>query len=195
MSTTTTTRTMPTPSKPHPSSSSTPATGSISLAASSDSSTDATQWAHPDEIRTRFSKAMSTMYKQEVPLYGDLLKLVKDVNEATMRKDPLLRAQLDKRHELGEWEVSFLPPSLPPHPPPHADTRGQVTDLARWWGGGEVGRREEGKDGSKGDRVESMRRKKDQRRMHQHAMLLCAEWTPDRQTMTAQRSVNRHLTD
>lgn len=58
-------------------------------------------YADPDEIRTRFSKAMSQMYQKEVPLYGDLLKLVHDVNARAMAKDPSLRAQLEQRHELG----------------------------------------------------------------------------------------------
>jgi hypothetical protein len=35
---------------------------------------------HPDEIRARFSAAMSQMYRAEVPAYGTLLDLVADVN-------------------------------------------------------------------------------------------------------------------
>ena len=34
----------------------------------------------PDLIRTRFSQAMSAMYRQEVPQYGTLLELVAEVN-------------------------------------------------------------------------------------------------------------------
>jgi len=34
-----------------------------------------------DELRDKFSRAMSDMYKKEVPLYGALLELVKDVNQ------------------------------------------------------------------------------------------------------------------
>ncbi|KUM42560.1 2-oxoadipate dioxygenase/decarboxylase HglS [Pseudomonas sp. EpS/L25] len=34
----------------------------------------------PDAIRTRFSQAMSAMYRQEVPQYGTLLELVAEVN-------------------------------------------------------------------------------------------------------------------
>lgn len=37
-------------------------------------------FATPDEIRARFSAAMSSMYRQEVPQYGTLLDLVADVN-------------------------------------------------------------------------------------------------------------------
>ena len=43
------------------------------------------------------------MYKAEVPLYAELLQLVRDVNEQTMRKDPVLRASLMQRSELGKF--------------------------------------------------------------------------------------------
>jgi len=35
---------------------------------------------HPDVIRSQFSLALSKMYQAEVPLYGDLLELVADIN-------------------------------------------------------------------------------------------------------------------
>jgi len=35
---------------------------------------------HPDDIRSQFSLALSRMYQTEVPLYGDLLDLVADIN-------------------------------------------------------------------------------------------------------------------
>lgn len=60
-----------------------------------------TCWADPDWIRTKFSSALSEMYKAEVPLYADLLQLVRDVNEQTMQRDPALRASLMQRSELG----------------------------------------------------------------------------------------------
>lgn len=53
-----------------------------------------------DEIRTRFSAAMSAMYGQEVPLYEDLLSLVADVNAGTLSRDPELEAQLIDSGEL-----------------------------------------------------------------------------------------------
>ena len=62
----------------------------------------ATCWADPDWIRTKFSSALSDMYKAEVPLYAELLQLVRDVNEEAMRRDPALRADLMQRSELGE---------------------------------------------------------------------------------------------
>lgn len=34
----------------------------------------------PDELRARFCAALSAMYRSEVPLYGDLVELVDDVN-------------------------------------------------------------------------------------------------------------------
>lgn len=48
----------------------------------------------PDEIRTRFSRAMSDMYQAEVPQYGTLLALVEQVNRQTLDRDPALAAQL-----------------------------------------------------------------------------------------------------
>lgn len=39
-----------------------------------------------DELRTDFASAMSAMYRKEVPLYGDLINIVRDVNTATLRK-------------------------------------------------------------------------------------------------------------
>jgi uncharacterized glyoxalase superfamily metalloenzyme YdcJ len=58
-----------------------------------------------DEIRARFSSAMSTMYRQEVPQYGMLLDLVAEVNAAALRcepaslPDPTESARLDvERH-------------------------------------------------------------------------------------------------
>lgn len=44
----------------------------------------------PDDLRTCFTLAMSSMYKSEVPLYGDLVRIVSDVNEKTLqsRLDP-----------------------------------------------------------------------------------------------------------
>lgn len=36
-----------------------------------------------DELRARFCSALSAMYRAEVPLYGDLIELVDDVNAET----------------------------------------------------------------------------------------------------------------
>lgn len=72
------------------------------------------------EIRARFCRAMSDMYKKEVPLYGDLMDLVRDVNADVMEKNPELKARLealdnlerisDERHgaiRLGKTEELF----------------------------------------------------------------------------------------
>jgi len=34
-----------------------------------------------NELRARFCSALSHMYRTEVPLYGDLIELVDDINE------------------------------------------------------------------------------------------------------------------
>ena len=41
-------------------------------------------FVNPDQIRAWFSRAMSDMYKSEVPLYDTLLDLVADVNAKTL---------------------------------------------------------------------------------------------------------------
>lgn len=38
-----------------------------------------------DDLRTRFSLAMSAMYKNEVPLYKNLIQIVNDVNQSTLK--------------------------------------------------------------------------------------------------------------
>ncbi|KQM22351.1 2-oxoadipate dioxygenase/decarboxylase HglS [Novosphingobium sp. Leaf2] len=55
----------------------------------------------PDAIRSRFSAAMSAMYREEVPLYGDLIAIVTRVNAATLAADPALAARLDADGETG----------------------------------------------------------------------------------------------
>lgn len=59
----------------------------------------------PSEIRAMFSASMSDMYKTEVPLYGDLLNLVSDVNKNCLDKDSALRQQLADSHELERLDV------------------------------------------------------------------------------------------
>lgn len=54
----------------------------------------------PDEIRARFSRAMSEMYRKEVPAYGTLLELVRDVNDRVLAADPALRTQLEETDNL-----------------------------------------------------------------------------------------------
>ena len=54
----------------------------------------------PDDIRARFSSAMSAMYRDEVPAYGTLMELVADVNEETLTAEPELKARLDATDTL-----------------------------------------------------------------------------------------------
>ena len=52
------------------------------------------------DIRTAFFEAMSAMYRAEVPLYGDLLDIVDDVNRKALAADPDMAAELRDRGEL-----------------------------------------------------------------------------------------------
>lgn len=51
----------------------------------------------PHELRTKFSKAMSNMYRHEVPAYGNLVDLVNDINDAVLAANP----QLVSNEEMG----------------------------------------------------------------------------------------------
>lgn len=55
----------------------------------------------PDLIRAKFSKSMSDMYQEEVPLYGDLIDLVHEVNQRTLNEQPTLAQQLHATNELS----------------------------------------------------------------------------------------------
>lgn len=46
--------------------------------------TTCARFAHPDDIRASFSRAMSAMYRAEVPQYGALLELVSQVNREVL---------------------------------------------------------------------------------------------------------------
>lgn len=54
-----------------------------------------------DTIRTAFSRAMSAMYRQEVPQYGTLLELVAEINARALRDDPALAARLSLADQLN----------------------------------------------------------------------------------------------
>ena len=54
----------------------------------------------PDEIRAGFSRAMSDMYRQEVPQYGALMQLVGAVNSDVLKADADLAARLARAGEL-----------------------------------------------------------------------------------------------
>ncbi len=58
-----------------------------------------------DEIRTRFARAMSDMYRQEVPQYGALTELVARVNARVLQGDPALKARLEATGSLARLDV------------------------------------------------------------------------------------------
>lgn len=59
----------------------------------------------PDQIRARFSAALSVMYRAEVPAYGTLLDLVAQVNAQVLQADPDLRRQLEDSGTLDRVSV------------------------------------------------------------------------------------------
>ncbi|MGE1156176.1 2-oxoadipate dioxygenase/decarboxylase HglS [Pseudomonas kitaguniensis] len=54
----------------------------------------------PDAIRKAFSKAMSDMYREEVPLYGALMELVAATNAHALENDSALARQLQRTAEI-----------------------------------------------------------------------------------------------
>lgn len=59
----------------------------------------------PDLIRQRFSKAMSDMYREEVPLYGALLQLVEQTNREVLADQPDIARQLDSTGEIQRLDM------------------------------------------------------------------------------------------
>lgn len=59
----------------------------------------------PDAIRTLFSRAMSDMYRVEVPQYGLLTELVATVNQETCAQDPVLARRLQQGGEAARLDV------------------------------------------------------------------------------------------
>ncbi|MFQ6346581.1 2-oxoadipate dioxygenase/decarboxylase HglS [Pseudomonas sp. R11F] len=59
----------------------------------------------PDEIRKGFSKAMSDMYRDEVPLYGALMALVAETNSRVLKADPGLARQLRRTAEIERLDM------------------------------------------------------------------------------------------
>lgn len=58
-----------------------------------------------DDIRHDFSVAMSEMYQKEVPLYGDLIDLVTEVNTEVLNKQPEIRQQLEHTREIDRLNM------------------------------------------------------------------------------------------
>ena len=59
----------------------------------------------PDLIRQRFSKAMSDMYREEVPLYGALMELVEQTNHEVLSREPDLARQLANTGEIQRLDM------------------------------------------------------------------------------------------
>ncbi|MEN5046897.1 2-oxoadipate dioxygenase/decarboxylase HglS [Pseudomonas koreensis] len=59
----------------------------------------------PDLIRQRFSKAMSDMYREEVPLYGALMELVDQTNREVLAAQPDIARQLDSTGEIERLDM------------------------------------------------------------------------------------------
>lgn len=66
---------------------------------------NAQSFVSADEIRSRFSRLMSDMYREEVPQYGTLVELVSDVNRAALVQDHRLRDALSRTQELDRLGV------------------------------------------------------------------------------------------
>jgi uncharacterized glyoxalase superfamily metalloenzyme YdcJ len=59
----------------------------------------------PDLIRQRFSKAMSDMYREEVPLYGALMELVEQTNRHVLDSNPQVAQQLNSTGEIERLDL------------------------------------------------------------------------------------------
>jgi len=59
----------------------------------------------PDLIRQRFSKAMSDMYREEVPLYGALMELVEQTNRDVLARQPDIARQLRSSGEIERLDM------------------------------------------------------------------------------------------
>lgn len=64
-----------------------------------------THFVHPDEVRSRFSRAMSDMYRDEVPQYGSLMALVAQVNGEVLKTQPALERAMEQADELERLDV------------------------------------------------------------------------------------------
>ncbi|SDD62254.1 Uncharacterized metalloenzyme YdcJ, glyoxalase superfamily [Variovorax sp. CF079] len=62
-------------------------------------------FVEPDDIRTLFSRALSGMYKTEVPQYGALLDLVADINAEVLQESKELADRLRVAGQLDRLDV------------------------------------------------------------------------------------------
>lgn len=56
-----------------------------------------------DVLRTAFAHAMSVMYKDEVPLYGDLVEIVREINQAVITEE-MAAAGRTNDHQQPLWD-------------------------------------------------------------------------------------------
>ena len=75
------------------------------MSATPHASSSVARFVSSNEIRTRFSRAMSEMYRKEVPQYGTLIDLVADVNAVALQADPELRQCMNSSGELERLDV------------------------------------------------------------------------------------------
>ncbi|MET0369753.1 MAG: VOC family protein [Sphingobium sp.] len=78
----------------------------------------------PTTIRAAFARAMSAMYRAEVPRYGELIEIVEQINDATPLADPAERQRIaGERHgairvgtaqELGQLARAFAVMGMAP---------------------------------------------------------------------------------
>ena len=62
------------------------------------------RFVSPDDIRSPIAQAKSTMYRTEVPLYGTLVDLVAEINDAVLTATPALAEQLDRTDERARLD-------------------------------------------------------------------------------------------
>lgn len=65
----------------------------------------AQEFVSPEYIRNRFSRIMSDMYKEEVPLYGELLDLVHGINENVLSESKELEQHLAHTGEITRLDM------------------------------------------------------------------------------------------
>ena len=65
----------------------------------------ASSFANRDDIRASFSRAMSDMYKAEVPLYGTLMELVAQINDGVLASDTQVAHSLKQTGEIQRLDM------------------------------------------------------------------------------------------
>ncbi|WP_127754508.1 VOC family protein [Devosia sp. 1566] len=63
------------------------------------------EFVSSDVIRTAFSRAMSDMYRNEVPQYGTLMLLVRDVNRNVLAAHPQLKRDMERAGEFDRLHI------------------------------------------------------------------------------------------